>query len=104
MRTYKIVQTTGNSHAGGESGGFSIMAKVCMLSLVKNEARAPTLRGIAIHITSSFHCIFKKSPPKRICVYKPQYTETINDTIYEKREIMIQGRAYKLGFLMHYVH
>ena len=54
-----MVQTTGNSHAGGESGGFWTIANICILSLVKKDANAPTVSGIAIHMINSFHWIFK---------------------------------------------
>ena len=65
-----MVQTTGKSQAGGESGGLLIIPKTAILSLVKNEAKAPMPRGMAIHIISSFHCIFKKSPPYEEYVHK----------------------------------
>ena len=63
-----MVQTTGKSQAGGDNGGLFISENNSKLPAVRNEARAPRDRGIAIHIINSFHIIL--SVFKKITSYK----------------------------------
>lgn len=47
-----MVQATGNNHAGGARGGLFMELKDAMASRVKRADTAPTIKGIAIKITS----------------------------------------------------
>lgn len=50
IRIYKIVQTIGNSHPGGDKKGLLIVANVAILLRVNKAESPPTASGIAIQI------------------------------------------------------
>ena len=51
MRIYRIVQATGNSQAGGASGGCLKLSNCPIASRVRSETRRPPPSGIKIAIT-----------------------------------------------------
>lgn len=55
MKIYKIVHTTGNSHPGGDSGGFCSAANVSMPPDVKSAASTPTPSGTARQSSNFLH-------------------------------------------------
>ncbi len=63
-----MVQTTGNTHAGGASGGLFIVSKACMLLRVKKAEMPPTASGMMMQTINPFHCIFKMITPYHIYV------------------------------------
>ena len=67
-RIYRIVQTIGNSQAGGARIGLLIDPKVSILFCVSSADKLPTASGITRQITSFFHWFFKKSPPTTVMI------------------------------------
>ncbi len=52
----------GNSHAGGDSGGFRIVSNTSIPPLVIRAESPPTASGIPIHKISNFQLIFISAP------------------------------------------
>lgn len=59
ISTYRIVHTTGKSHAGGDNGGLLISSKSFILPDAKRAEIPPIAKGIAIQTSSFFHSILK---------------------------------------------
>lgn len=57
INIYSMLHTTGNTHDGGESGGFLMASNSIMLSFVRSADRPPTARGIAIEMISFFQSV-----------------------------------------------
>ena len=52
-----MLHTTGNSHIGGDSGGFLTASNNIMLSFVSSAEIPPTARGTATEMPSLFQSI-----------------------------------------------
>ena len=50
-----MLQTTGNTHPGGDSGGLLTSSKLAIWFLVAKADKTPTISGIATHSASFFY-------------------------------------------------
>ena len=68
ISAYRMLHTTGNSHAGGDSGGwFTVSLNVAAPSLDKKPDSAPIPTDSRIQNVYVFHVRFIVSPMERIC-------------------------------------
>ena len=76
IRIYRIVQTTGKIHGGGDNEGFVTSEYLSNPLFTISDAIPPIANGIAMLINSDFHLIFDvtvKKPHPSVYLYSKMW-------------------------------